>query len=266
MVTAGPSTFGEHLESNWGAVYGGALAAATAGAGPGRRARPCHPVRCTSRSCGRFRVGAAYATARMRHAGRTVGTVEVDVFDRAAEARGHCARHHGDADRGSRPATTTRAPFRFASGRNRVPLGRDSFESPVTRRARDDPDRRRRQYRLAADGRCAAERRRVGGAGAADHRSVGEPRAHRPRSRVPRGRRGRRRSRARVVRSQTRRWDRNADLSLRFTTAPATPRGPEPRDRWCRSQHGTATVAIEVQAGDQQLAHGLSTSLLLPPR
>ena len=26
------------------------------------------------------------------------------------------------------------------------------------------------------------------------------------------------------------------------------------------AQHGTATVAIEVQAGDQQLAHGLSTS------
>jgi len=29
-------------------------------------------------------------------------------------------------------------------------------------------------------------------------------------------------------------------------------------------QHGTATVAIEVQAGDQQLSQGLSTSLLLP--
>ena len=30
-------------------------------------------------------------------------------------------------------------------------------------------------------------------------------------------------------------------------------------------QHGTATVALEVQAGDNQLAHGLATSLLLPP-
>lgn len=55
----------------------------------------------------------------------------------------------------------------------------------------------------------------------------------------------------------------NSDLSLRFTTAPAT-RVVQTSGTVLSVQHGTATVAIEVQAGDQQLSQGLSTSLLLP--
>ena len=57
----------------------------------------------------------------------------------------------------------------------------------------------------------------------------------------------------------------NADLSLRFTTAPAV-RATETSGTVLSFQHGTATVAIEVQAGDHQLAHGLRTALLLVPR
>ena len=57
----------------------------------------------------------------------------------------------------------------------------------------------------------------------------------------------------------------NADLSLRFTTAPAT-RVVRAASVLLSIQHGTATVGLELQAGDQQLAHGLATGLLLAPK
>lgn len=56
----------------------------------------------------------------------------------------------------------------------------------------------------------------------------------------------------------------NADLSLRFTTAPAT-RVIRTASTMLSIQRGTATVGLELHAGDQQLAHGLATSLLRPP-
>ena len=72
--------FGQHLESNWGAVYGGALAAGTLAiarsVAPDRSPRSLHLqiVRSVPR-------GRAFATTRMRHTGRTVATVEVDLYD-----------------------------------------------------------------------------------------------------------------------------------------------------------------------------------------
>jgi acyl-coenzyme A thioesterase PaaI-like protein len=54
----------------------------------------------------------------------------------------------------------------------------------------------------------------------------------------------------------------NADLTLRFSTAPAT-RVIAAASTLLSVQRGTATVGVEVQAGDNQLAHGLATSLLL---
>ena len=72
--------FGEHLQSNWGAVYGGALAASmlavARSAASDRSPRSLHiqivrPVPS----------GIAYATAEVRHAGRTVATVQVEMFD-----------------------------------------------------------------------------------------------------------------------------------------------------------------------------------------
>jgi hypothetical protein len=56
----------------------------------------------------------------------------------------------------------------------------------------------------------------------------------------------------------------NPDLTLRFTTAPATP-VIAAAGTILSVQHGTTTIGIEVQAGDNQLAHGLATSLLLTP-
>jgi hypothetical protein len=53
----------------------------------------------------------------------------------------------------------------------------------------------------------------------------------------------------------------NPDLSLRFTTAPAT-RVVQTSGTLLSVQNGTATVGIEVQADDQLLAHALATSLL----
>jgi acyl-coenzyme A thioesterase PaaI-like protein len=53
----------------------------------------------------------------------------------------------------------------------------------------------------------------------------------------------------------------NADLTLRFSTAPAS-RTLSAAGTILSVQRGTATVGIEVQAGEHQLAHGLATSLL----
>jgi len=55
----------------------------------------------------------------------------------------------------------------------------------------------------------------------------------------------------------------NTDLSLRFTTALAT-QDITAAGTLVSVQHGTATSSIQVRAGDQQLAHGLSASLLIP--
>ena len=55
----------------------------------------------------------------------------------------------------------------------------------------------------------------------------------------------------------------NADLSLRFTTAPAI-RIIAAAATLLSIQRSTATIGIEAQAGENQLAHGLATSLLLP--
>ena len=72
--------FGEHLESNWGAVYGGAIAAGTLAVArlvaPDGSHRSLHLqiVRSVPR-------GRAFATTRVRHMGRTVATVEVDLYD-----------------------------------------------------------------------------------------------------------------------------------------------------------------------------------------
>ena len=72
--------FGEHLHSNWGAVYGGALAASTLAvarsAAPDRSPRSLHIQIVRS-----VPSGIAYATAEVRHAGRTVATVQVEMFD-----------------------------------------------------------------------------------------------------------------------------------------------------------------------------------------
>ncbi len=254
--------FGEHLESNWGAVYGGALAAATLAlaraVAPDRSPRSLHLQIVRS-----VPSGAAYATARMRHAGRTVGTVEVDVFDpRRKLAAIALVTMVTPTAVASGYHDTSSVPFRV--GAKPVPLGRDSFESPVTRAlgmtpTDDDGNTvllQMEDARLSVDGSVAPglqitvpwENLELTGPEAACLAADAVVAAPVLESFVP---------------DET--VGPNADLSLRFTTAPAT-RVVLAAGSMVSAQHGTATVAIEVQAGDQQLAHGLSTSLLLPPR
>ncbi len=72
--------FGPHLESNWGAAYAGALAASTLAVA--RSTVPeCAPRSLHLQMVRTVPTGMAFATAEVRHAGRTVSTVEVDLFD-----------------------------------------------------------------------------------------------------------------------------------------------------------------------------------------
>lgn len=74
--------FGEHLESNWGSMYGGAtsasLVALARAAAPDRSPRSLHVqlLRAVPR-------GRARASAEIRHAGRTTAAVQVELRDEA---------------------------------------------------------------------------------------------------------------------------------------------------------------------------------------
>jgi acyl-coenzyme A thioesterase PaaI-like protein len=245
--------FGEHLESNWGAVYGGALAAgilAVARAvAPARSPRSLHIqiVRSVPR-------GIAHVIANVLHAGRTVTTVQVDLRDKRSKlavsalvtlvSPGEVAADHHD---------TAAGPLAV----EQIPLIPEAWTPPVAERLgmigtgffvdNQQPGIGGRRpvglsltvpwEDLAVTGpeaACLAADAAVGGplTQAFGFDGVAGP---------------------------------NADLSLRFTTAHAT-RVISGIASMLSLQHGTATVGIEVQAGDQQLAHGLATSLLLPPK
>jgi acyl-coenzyme A thioesterase PaaI-like protein len=249
---------GEHLESNWGAIYGGAVAAgmlsvARSGA-PEYAPRSLHlqMVRALPR-------GHAHAVANVRHAGRTVTTVQVDLHD----ARGKLAAT-GLATLVAPDAVardlhdTTATSFDIRTTPNPLPIKTPIHDSLRMIREEDGVSLRAWGENLPSSvtgGRspigtitvpwddleitgpevaCLAADPLVGMAvywSGLPHEVLGP----------------------------------NADLTLRFTTAPAT-RVLETSGTVLSVQHGTATVAIEVQAGDQQLAHGLSTALLMPPK
>jgi acyl-coenzyme A thioesterase PaaI-like protein len=252
--------FREHLQSNWGAVYGGAIAAGALSvarlAAPERSPRSLHLqiVRSVPQ-------GLAYATAVVRHSGRTVGTVEVDVLD----ARRKLA---------AIALVTVVTPAALAS----------EFDDPTAERFRRQvrplatdpgfmaPVQRSLQMLTEEDGTFVgsyAENVRRGFDGTlppVGHITIpwNDLEATGPEaaclgadamvaaplmySSVPNG----------VIGP-------NPDLTLRFTTAPAT-REVLTAGTAVSVQQGTATVALEVQAGDNQLAQGLATALLLPPK
>jgi acyl-coenzyme A thioesterase PaaI-like protein len=250
--------FGEHLESNWGAVYGGALAAGMLAVArcvaPEQSPRSLHlqMVRSVPR-------GIASATAEMRHGGRTVGTIEVDLYDGRGKLAavalltmvtpgGVAANYH---DTRATPFDVRTTPFEedqlvFAPIQGSLHMLRE--QNGVYHRGYDEHVRSNVDGTKSPIGKITVPWRDLDLTGAevaclAADAIVGAP----------------------VITSFVGRdaAGPNPDISLRFTTAPAT-RIVQTSGTMLSVQHGTATVAIEVQAGDQHLAHGLSTSLLLP--
>jgi acyl-coenzyme A thioesterase PaaI-like protein len=251
--------FGEHLHSNWGAVYGGALSASTLAvaraAAPDRSPRSLHVqmVRAVPS-------GVAYATAELRHAGRIVATVEVDMYDSRRKIAVIALVTMVTPDALAADFYDTAAD-QFS--RQMRPLAIDPrFVAPVQQSLRmlteEDgafvgsfAENVRRSFDGTAspvghitvpwdDLRSTGPEAACLGADA----MISAPLLY---SSIPNEVGGP-----------------NPDLTLRFTTAPAQPEVLT-AGTILSIQNGTATVALEVQAGDNQLAHGLATSLLLRP-
>ena len=250
--------FGEQLNSNWGAVYGGALAAGTLAvaraAAPDRSPRSLHiqivrPVP----------TGMAYATGDVRHAGRTVAVVEVDLFDARRKLAvialvtmvtpGALA---GDFQATSADVFQRRAqpPMVIESGFTapvQEALQMLTIEDGVFFGAYAENVRRCFDGTPAPMGHITLPWKDLESTGpeaaclAADAMIV-PPLMY---SSIPNNLIGP-----------------NPDLTLRFTTAPAQ-REVLTASTILSVQNGSATVAIEVQAGENQLAQGLATSLLL---
>jgi acyl-coenzyme A thioesterase PaaI-like protein len=251
--------FDRHLESNWGAVFGGALAAGmlsvARAVAPDRSPRSLHLQIVRSVPLGR-----AFAHAAMRHSGRTVGTVEVDLLDgrRKLAASALVTMVTPDAVEADLHDTTA-TPFlveaspqppEFATLGAAAPII-DALDLLATRDGAPvmltaDNVRRNVDGTMAFVGECRVPWDDLEHTGpeasclAADAR-IGTAIM---RSTVPLDAIGP-----------------NADLSLRFTTAPATP-VVLTAATLLSLQRGTATVGLELHAGDQQLAHGLATALL----
>lgn len=247
--------FGEHLASPWGGVYGGALAAASVSlaraAMPERSPRSLHIQFVRNLPC-----ASARAVAAVRNAGRTVATVQVDLFDvrdklattalvTLVAPDAVLAQHHvTDAE----VFQITRAPMMSEQARlndsgivatlqSLDPDGMqvDNARPSVTGQPTGAlhavvpwDDLRHTGPEVAclvadmANGLAVA-------AAFADDEDIVFP---------------------------------NTDLSLRFTTAPAT-KDVLASSTLVSMPHGTTTTAIEVQAGDQHLAQGLSSGVLV---
>lgn len=249
--------YAEHLQSNWGSVYGGALAASALAvaraAAPDRSPRSLHlqivrPVPS----------GMAYATAELRHAGRTVTTVQVEMSDARRKLAVIALVTMVNIDALATDLHNTAAdPFQRQVKTIAIEPG---FMAPVQQSL---------QMLTEEDGALVGSyatnvRRCFDGTPPPvghitlpwdDLRSTGPEAACLGAdamiaaplldSSIPNGVLGP-----------------NPDLTLRFTTAPAQ-REVLTASTILSVQNGSATVALEVQAGDNQLAHGLATSLLL---
>jgi Thioesterase-like superfamily len=247
--------FGEHLHSNWGAVYGGALAAGMLAVArsiaPERSPRSLHIQIVRTVPSGR-----AFATATTRHSGRTVGTIEVNLFDqrRKLAAIALATMVNPDAVVADHDNTTAAPPFQMTPGpiiSDLLPPISESLKL-LSYRDGEPVSLRAENVRPSVDGsnawgtECTVpwDELDVTGPEAAclvADAAIGMPLL---KSFIP-----------------TSDLGPNADLTLRFTTAPAT-RVITAASTMLSVQQGTATVGIEVQAGAQQLGHGLATSLL----
>lgn len=256
--------FGEHLESNWGAVYGGALAAGALSVAravaPERSPRSMHLqiVRSVPR-------GVARATGRMRHEGRTVATVEVELFDERSKVAAIALVTSVTPDAVAAHLHNTAAAPRFEIQANPQPpeYGALGAAAPII----DALDLLAHRDGIPAMLTAANVRTSVDGSKAfigectvpwEDLESTGpEAACLAADARIA----------AAIMRSSVplEAIGPNPDLSLRFTTAPAT-RVVHAASYMLSIQQGTATVGLELQAGGQQLAHGLATALLLTPK
>jgi acyl-coenzyme A thioesterase PaaI-like protein len=253
--------FGEHLQSNWGAVYGGALAAGmlavARSALPERSPRSLHIQIVRSVPSGR-----AFATATIRHGGRTVATVEVELYDerRKLAAIALLTMVTPDAVAADYDHSVAAPPFRLTESpydaRNTIPgagvapiiaaLKVNVFGSEDTR-LRADNVRPNVDGSAAAVVECTLPWEDLEYTGPEAACLIADLAVAMP-----------------VEGSFISVEDigPNADLTLRFTTAPAT-HVITAASTMLSVQRGTATIGIEVQAGGNQLAHGLATSLLL---
>jgi acyl-coenzyme A thioesterase PaaI-like protein len=249
--------FGEHLQSNWGAVYGGAVAAGALavarGSVPDRSPRSLHLQLIRA-----LPVGPAHADAAVRHVGRTVATVQVDLYDsrRKLAATALATMVAPDAVAADLHDTTA-TPFDIRTTPNPLPIKTPIHDS--LRMIREEDGLSLRAWGENVRPNFGGTKSPIGTITVPwnDLESTGPEAACLA---------------ADPLVGMAVYWSSlphevlgpNADLSLRFTTAPST-RVLETSGTVLSVQHGTATVAIEVQAGDQQLAQGLSTALLLPP-
>jgi acyl-coenzyme A thioesterase PaaI-like protein len=248
--------FGEHLESNWGSVYGGALAAGALAVAravaPERSPRSLHLqiVRSVPR-------GGAFATANIRHSGRTVGTIEVELFDQRRKLAmiGLVTMVVPDAVASAYHATSAE-PFQIRS----IPIdATHALPAPIVRtldmlRELDGVPAIQKvdNVRPSVDGTAACGLQMTVPWEGLDH--TGPEAACLAADAI---------IAAPIMESfvPLEVLGPNADLTLRFTTAPATPIITA-SGAMLSLQHGTATVAIEVHAATDQLAHGLATSVL----
>jgi acyl-coenzyme A thioesterase PaaI-like protein len=250
-------TFGDHLNSNWGAVFGGALAAGMLAVGrwvmPERAPRSMHVQIVRS-----VPSGTARAAAIVRHLGRTVATVEVDLYDQRDKLASIALLTMvspeslaADYDRSiaappfqlrdiAQPVAEDQIP-----GAEKAPIIGALNLSPATVLA--DNVRRGVDGSSAPVMECTVPWDALEHTGpeaacliadAAVARAVScsyiSPSAIGP----------------------------NPDLTLRFSAAAAT-RVIVAAPTLLSVQRGSTTVGIEVQAGANQLAHALATSLLL---
>jgi acyl-coenzyme A thioesterase PaaI-like protein len=254
---------GEHLHNNWGAVYGGALSAAmlavARSATPERSPRSIHVQMVRSVPGGRV-----VTAVGVRHSGRTVATVEVELFDDRDKlaAIALVTMVTPDAVAAEYDHTIAAPAFRLAETPVAVGDGIPGASvAPVVATLNLTP--------LGETGRLSAENARssVDGSSAAvmkcavpwENLECTGPEAACLAADAAVG--------PAIDFSYISSKDigPNVDLSLRFTTAPAT-RVIVAASTMLSVERGTATVGIEVQAGDNQLAHGLASSLLLHRR
>lgn len=247
---------GTHLASNWGAVYGGATAAAAVALGrlaaPDRAPRGLHLQMVRS-----MPFGTATGTVRVRHSGRVVTTVEIELHDERQKlaAVGLITSVVPDAlAQGYRNATAP--PFDLRKSPSPWDPPDDTEFAGIATALQMDPYRvavENHPPSITGDAAQGLEMR----APWKDVRTTGPELACLIADSMNGAPLWHAQAHLGVVVFP------NTDLTLRF----ASPDGDErvsASGRIVAVEQGTATVSIDVQAAGHWLAHGHSTSVLMP--